>query len=107
MKQVLTYSGIQSTDVFVPAGFPEIDREINMIKAQLEDPGGAGQSEVIISYCKDHSVRSDLALSQSALVKILRSADSCRYMEDLFSASKGNESFRSGLENYLASKFIG
>jgi hypothetical protein len=107
MKQVLSYSRIEFADEFVPAKFPEIDSEINTIKAQLKGSGGADQSEVIISYCKDHSVRSDLALSQSALVKILRSMDACQYMEDLFSASKGNESFRRGFENYVASKFIG
>jgi len=104
MNHFITYSTVRATDVFIPANFPEIDKEIGMIKAQVKGPGNADQCAVMISYFKDHSIRADLVRSQAAFVKIILSMTTCRYIEGLFNASKGNERFRNGFENYLSVK---
>jgi|GEM_PF-2164794 len=104
MNHFITYSTLQATDVFIPANFPEIDKEISMIKTQVKEPRNADQCAVMISFFKDHSIRVDLSRSQSPLVKILLSMTTCRYIEGLFTASKENERFRSGFEKYLSAK---
>jgi hypothetical protein len=104
MNPFKPYFTINATDVFLPGDFPEIEKEIGMIKAQVKELRNTEQCAVMISYFKDHKIQMNLAQSQVILVDILLSMNSCRYIEGLFQASKDNEPFRTRFENYLSNE---
>ncbi len=104
MNQFITYPAIKPAEAFIAGNFPEIDQEINRIRIHVNGTGNADQCAIMISYFKDHKIRADLARSQPALVKILLS-NTCRHIEDLFSASGENKTFRCAFEDYLRKRF--
>ena len=75
--------------------------EISMIKTHVKELNSVDQCALMVSYFKDHRIRVDLVKSQSILVDILLSMNTCRYIESLFEVSKDNELFNTGFENYL------
>lgn len=101
MNALTLYSTKSATGQFSSANFPEIDQEITMLKTQVKELRNADQCAAMISYFKDHSIRADLAQSQSLLVDTLLSMDTCRHIEGLFEAGKNNEQFSAGFESYL------
>jgi hypothetical protein len=101
MNAFTQYSNINTNGKFFPTNFPEIDKEISMIKTQTTGLRNPDQCAMMISYFKDHKIRTDLTRSQSTLVSILLSMNACRHIEGLFEAGKHNEQFNTGFENYL------
>src|SRR5690242_5930302 len=86
---------------FHPAEFPEITEELAELKKRLKDFHQADDSQVIISFVKDHLIRADLVASHPALTKILQSKGSCAHLENLFLITNRNTKFRDSLERYL------
>ena len=101
MNQLTSHYIITATDKFHAWNFPEINKEIDMIRTQVKNLRKAEHCAVIISFFKDHKIRMDLAQSQTILVEILLSMNPCRYISDLFESSKENKPFQMEFENYL------
>jgi hypothetical protein len=87
---------------FHPAEFPEVVKELKTLKDQLRNFQQPDNDVVIISFAKDHLLRSRLANSHSELVKILTRKGACEHLENAFMVSDGNTLFRTSLENYLS-----
>jgi hypothetical protein len=92
---------ITDTEEFHLSDFPLLVKEVKDLKTNLGKSTMPDNDEIIISYLKDHMIRSKLALSHPVLVDILTTTGACPYLEDLFEASKDNKPFQRELEKYL------
>ena len=101
MDALLKHVLIKDTDDFHTGDFPHVVKELAEIKQMIKPLWHVDNKIIIISYLKDHMIRSDLAQSHPQLVQILTSKNTCRFLEDLFLSSRGNTGFRLSLENYI------
>jgi hypothetical protein len=95
----------ENTNGFQPLDFPEVIKELAAIKDMIRPLHQVENAAIVVSYLKDHMIRTDLTQSHRELVAILTSKNTCHFLEDLFLASRENASFRLSLENYVVDQF--
>lgn len=92
---------IDSDSIFTPSDYADITKNIADLNTETQDLSCSYKAEIIISYLKDHKIKSTWAIENPELVSFLRSAKHLATVELLFDSCKSYSSFSAGLENYI------
>ena len=85
--------------------FPAAAKEVEDIHYALAKTRNLYKTEIVISFLRFHSVKSEWLKGNSDVVEILRSSSpAIANLESLFSLSKNNLQFTSDLEDYIKHK---
>ena len=99
---------IKETDIFDQKLYPRVIKEINGLQDRLQKIQSLQKTAIIISLLKEHSLRTDWLDSNTKLAGLLTSGElPTLHLESLFNASKDNQNFTEGLEDYLKTKLEG
>ena len=97
---------IRPTDHFDPASYPFLEEKIPFLKVELDKIFSAHRTEMIISYFKEHYIKSEWEISNPGLVEMINSkALALSDFEELFESCKKNTVFTTELETYLIEQF--
>lgn len=105
---MLTYQKflVNDTEQFEAANYPALEPSLRKMVTQLSSEPYGPKAEMILSFVKDHCMRSEQVAEHPALANLISSKTlSLQVVEDLFEASKKNPAFRKDLENYIAGYF--
>ena len=95
---------IKDADVFSIHRYPEVENEIAVVSQQLSKLKADHKSEIVISFLKDHSIRTAWLQSSHDVVRMMTSgALKTKQTEALFNACRQNNEFRTGFELYISS----
>lgn len=87
---------------FSAADYPHIRAELSKIVSDLHEFPVYFKKEIIVSYLRDHSIRSEWIAANPLLVKLLTSgALATGQMELLFERCRWNKAFRQDYERYI------
>lgn len=93
---------IRNTGQFIPSDFPQLEESLQQLAAQLAGKYEGPKTEMILSFVKDHSIRSQQVKDYPELAKLISSGSLPLYvMETLFDSSRPYPVFRKQLEEYL------
>jgi hypothetical protein len=97
---------IRDLDVFQPGSFPEVEREVVAICKHMHSMAGDRKAEIVISFLKDHSIRTEWLASNDSIVKVIRSGSlKTNHTEALFTGCRNHKTFSSAFERYISSSF--
>lgn len=87
---------------FSAADFPHISAELSKIVSDLHEFPVYFKKEIVVSYLRDHSIKSEWIEANPRLVKLLTSGVlATGQMEMLFERCRWNKPFRQDYERYI------
>lgn len=96
---------IKPAKQFVAEDYPELESDINRIKGTIQETGNNFVSEILISFCRDHSIRSEFIKGNPEFTKkLVKEGLPIEKIEQLFRLNKDNEPFICDLEIYIQTK---
>lgn len=100
---MLTYN---SEDIFSAGNSPEMIKELHTLKEKTAHTPMYFKAEIIISYLKNHSVKTNWIEANPLLVKLMVS-NSCAtsHIESLFVFCRNNQSYLCDYETYIRMHF--
>lgn len=97
---------IGNLDQFASATFPQLEESLRQVVVLLATNPGGPKTEMILSFVKDHSIRSQQVKDYPVLAKLISTKTlPLHVMEELFESSKQNLLFRKQLEDYIRTYF--
>jgi hypothetical protein len=98
---------IKDTDTFDIHRYPEVESEIVIISKHLNKLQANHKSEIVISFLKDHCIRTAWLKDNAEVAKMMTSGFlNTRQTESLFNTCKHNNRFLTGFEQYISSTLI-
>lgn len=95
-------SPISNTDHFSVMDYPELAVEVAALQNQIAEIKTENTSEIIISFLRDHSIRTEFIVGADPVATLIRSGSvNIKHLEDVFSRSKNNKPFQLEVEEYL------
>jgi len=99
------YSNVGETGKFNSDDYPTMVAELTLMLKDLHQVPIYFKKDIIISYLKDHSVRTEWIEAKQNLVKILRSGGlATAHLEKKFEGCRWNTPFRTDLERYIKAR---
>jgi hypothetical protein len=96
---------IKGDDIFNINDYPEVLIEIEDIKAIIEKYPSPEAAEMVLTYIKTHSLKSEWATKNSKLFLIISKGElSVGYIEQLTKASESNLKFQNDLFEFILNK---
>lgn len=96
---------IKDTDQFCAVDFPKIVDDIAIIIGALAATPALQNSEILLSFTRDHSLKLDWVTAHPALAELISSkALPTSNLEALFASCSQNPSFRRQLEEYITTR---
>ena len=93
---------IALTDTFCEQNFPDVIKELALFRLYAAHLPCVNKATMLISFLKDHSIRSDLVCAHPDLVRYIISRQTIvTHMEYLFESCRANNSFRYDFEQYI------
>ena len=93
---------IRNTDQFHPDDFPKVVNELSDINNGTAGLPAAHKGEMLISFLKDRSIKSDLLNENPALAGLITSRHfETTHLESLFDSCHVNNEFARELETYI------
>lgn len=97
---------IKDDDQFVPIEFPQIEEDVDLIVASMANWPTPQKTEMLLSFVKDHSMRSEWVSTNPELADMICTKTlPIKNLEALFASSTKNLLFRKQLEDYVTEKF--
>ncbi|GAA4746215.1 hypothetical protein [Flavisolibacter ginsenosidimutans] len=97
---------VGESNSFDPASFPELQPCLQQIVAQLNRESAGPKTEMLLSFVKDHRIKSQLVADHPALANLISTKSlPLAVLEDLFESSRTNPSFRNDLEKFVSAYF--
>ena len=97
---------VGEADRFDPANFPDLTPCLQQIVAQLNRESAGPKTEMLLSFVKDHRIKSQLVTDHPVLANLISTKSlPLAMLEDLFESSKSNPSFRTDLEKFVSAYF--
>lgn len=97
---------INDKDQFSPHEFPQIEEDVNTLVAAMAELPAPQKTEMLLSFVRDRSMRSEWVSANPALAKMICTHSlPVKNLETLFASSSRNLLFRIQLEEYVAQKF--
>ena len=82
--------------------YPDVLREIKGIAHPIACVAGRFKNQIVISFLRDHSIRTDWTVGNDNFVKMVTSGSlKIRYIETLFEVNRGNRKFINDFERYI------
>lgn len=96
---------IKTNDRFAEALYPAIAKEVKGIHHALVHTRALYKSDIVISFAKSHSLKSEWLAGNKEATQIVTSGSlAISNLESLFQSSKDNPQFTDGLEAYIRLK---
>lgn len=93
---------VSETRTFGIQDFPEVQQEIIRIREKTSRMPSPHKADIVISFLKDHMIKSEWVLADPELVALITSSQAgTKNIERLFAGSQKNVPFLFGLENYI------
>lgn len=93
---------IPSTERFSISDYPELCAEVAALQSKIAGIQTENSCEIIISFLKDHTIRTEFIASADAVATLIRSSSvDVKHLEDLFVRSRNNKLFQLEFEEYL------
>jgi hypothetical protein len=93
---------VSDTHTFSIQDFPEVQQEIMRIREKTTRMPSPHKADLIISFLKDHMIKSEWVRADPELVALIRSRQTAtKNIEQLFAGCRKNVPFLLGLENYI------
>lgn len=100
---MIQYKNIGEMEKFKAENYPEIAAELSLILTGISYVPAFYKREIIISYLRDHCIKTEWIVANPDLTTLMRSgAVSTGNIERLFELCRWNKPFRTELEQYLA-----
>lgn len=97
---------IKENDQFISFDFPQIEEDLDVLVASMAIQPSLLNTEKLLSFVKDRSMRSEWVEANPALADMFSSnALPVKNLEALFASSNRNPHFRNQLEEYITQKF--
>lgn len=98
----LNYSNIGEVEKFNADDYPHMVAELTRVIADLCETPIYYKKDIVVSYLKDHSVKTEWIEANPRLVQIMTSGVlSTAHLEKLFEGCRWNTAFRSQFERYV------
>jgi hypothetical protein len=98
---------IKDTDMFLIDRYPEVGSELFVICKHLNDMKGDHKAEIVISFLKDHSIRTAWFTGNDDVVKMITSGFlKTNHSEALFASCRHNRAFADDFERYISSLLV-
>ena len=97
-----------SEDIFSADRSPEMREELLDLNGKIIDMPVYFKAEIIISYLKDHSIKTEWIKANPTLVKFLLSGSftTTRHIESLFDFCRLKPNYRKGFESYIKTTLL-
>jgi len=96
-----------SEDVFAAEKFPEMAKELKTLKDAARQIPVYFKGEIVISYLKKHSIKSEWIKANPELVKFIRDYSSkTTHIESLFEFYRLRQATLNSYENYIRNFFL-
>lgn len=93
---------IKAGDHFDESNFPQLQDDLEAIKAGIADMPADFKDELIISFVKNQFIKAEWKEMNPSLVEFVNSKSlAIEYLEELFDSCSENEAFRKELEMYI------
>jgi hypothetical protein len=93
---------IAQTERFNPDNFPSVIDELNVLNESIHSLPAAHKADIIISYLKDHSLKTEWIGANPELTGLITSNFfRTSHIELLFASCRGNATFLTGFEEHL------
>jgi hypothetical protein len=97
---------VKDTDRFVPARFPQVEDDLGSLIVAMAALPSALNTEMLISFCKDHCMQSEWVRTNPVLAELISSKSlPIANLEALFAACSTHAAFRGQLEAYITGRF--
>lgn len=97
---------IRNASQFIPSDFPQLEKSLREVVAQLAGKWEGPKAEMILSFVKDHSLPSQEVEDYPELAKMISTGSlPLHVMESLFESSRQHPLFRRQLEHYIKEYF--
>jgi hypothetical protein len=98
---------VKGDDIFAGRLYPDVVKELDGLGRGFAGMHGDHKADIVISFLKDHSIRSEWLGTNTALVRSLTSGSpGAPHLEALFISCKGNPTFLKGLEDYIKHRIV-
>jgi hypothetical protein len=93
---------LKPSKLFLKTDYPELILDIEKIKKVIQETGDTFASEILISFCRDHSIKAEYINSNPDLTKkIVNKELPIGQIEQLFKLNNDNVTFMTELERFL------
>lgn len=100
-KQISNFT-IQPDQKFNPLDFPSIKMELEGLKRKLQEYPKHNSVDIIISFAKEHSLKSEWFSSNQQLADdVAKQQITFKEIETLFNSSRTNSEFQNDFQDYL------
>lgn len=98
---------VKDGDTFNEENYPKVVEELAVLKEAITLLPSEHRAEIIISYLKWHSIRTEFAEANPKLTEVMVSnTHATDHLEGLFGACKEHKVFQQGFEAHLAKKLL-
>jgi hypothetical protein len=97
---------VKDKEAFQPGSYPEVQSEVLIVCQHLNAMGGRYKAEIVISFLRDHSIRTEWFDSNDNVIKLVTSGFlKTNHIEALFNGCRNNRAFAVDFERYISSSF--
>jgi len=98
---------IGEMNVFKATDYPSLSAEVHQVITDVRHTPVYYKSDIIISFLRDHSMKTEWIEANPVLAKIILSGSLVtKHIESLFDACRWNKPFRTQFERYLKGMLI-
>ncbi|THU40455.1 hypothetical protein FAM09_11380 [Niastella caeni] len=98
---------IKDLEKFSPANYPKAFHELSVLNQGISHIAIYFKVEIIISYLKDHSLKTDWVEANPALSRIITSGFfKTSNLESLFESCRNNKAFLTDFENHISKELL-
>ena len=98
---------IKQGDTFNEENYPKVAQQLTVLKDAITPLPAEHRAEIIISYLKWHSIKTEFAEANPRLTEVMVSNTyATDHIEGLFGACKEHKVFQQGFEAHLAKRLL-
>lgn len=98
---------IKEYETFSPANYPKAFHELSILNQGISHIAIYFKVEIIISYLKDHTLKTDWVEANPALARMITSGFfKTPYLEALFESCRNNKTFLMDFEGYIGKELL-
>ncbi|WP_207515200.1 hypothetical protein [Longitalea luteola] len=98
---------VKEFEQFSPRNFPDAMNELSVINQGIADIPRYFRVEIIVSYLKDHALRTDWVEANPGLARLMTTGFfKTSQLESLFDFCRNNKTFLDDLEDHISQKLL-
>jgi hypothetical protein len=107
MSNITNCTIVRNDEKFSPANYPKAFHELSVLNQGISHIAIYFKVEIIISYLKDHSLKTDWVEANPALARMITSGFfKTSQLESLFESCRNNKAFLYDFEEYLSRQLL-